>query len=35
MPAGSGDVVPEMLALMVFALLFGLIGIWRFRAGAA
>lgn len=27
-------VVPEMLVLIGFAVLFGLIGIWRFRAGA-
>jgi len=35
MPAGSGDVLLEMLALMGFAVLFLAIGVWRFRAGAA
>jgi ABC-2 type transport system permease protein len=33
--AEFGDVVPEMLVLLGFALLFGLIAIWRFRTAAA
>ena len=32
--AGFGDVVPEMLALLGFAVLFGTIAVWRFRASA-
>ena len=32
--AGFGDVVPEMLALLGFAALFGTIAVWRFRASA-
>ena len=32
--ADFGDVVPEMLALIGFAVLFGIIGVWRFRASA-
>jgi len=32
--AGFGDVVPEMLALIGFAVLFGIIGAWRFRTSA-
>ncbi len=32
--ADFGDVVPEMLALIGFAVLFGIIGIWRFRTSA-
>jgi len=32
--ADFGDVVPEMLALIGFAVLFGIIGIWRFRTNA-
>jgi len=32
--AEFGDVVPEMLALVGFAIVFGLIGIWRFRTSA-
>lgn len=33
--AGFGDVVTEMIVLLGFAALFGLIGLWRFRASAA
>jgi ABC-2 type transport system permease protein len=33
--AELGDVVPEMLVLVGFALLFGIIGMWRFRTAAA
>lgn len=33
--AGFGDVVTEMLALLGFALVFVVIGIWRFRTSAA
>jgi len=33
--AEFGDVVPEMLALVGFAVLFAAIGIWRFRTSAA
>ena len=32
--AEFGDVTPEMLALLGFAVVFGLIGIWRFRTSA-
>jgi len=32
--AEFGDVAPEMLALVGFAIVFGLIGIWRFRTSA-
>jgi len=32
--ANFGDVVPEMLALVGFTVLFGVIAIWRFRASA-
>jgi ABC-2 type transport system permease protein len=32
--ANFGDVVPEMLALLGFAILFGAIAVWRFRASA-
>ena len=32
--AEFGDVVPEMLVLLGFAVLFTLIGIWRFRTSA-
>jgi len=32
--AEFGDVVPEMLILLGFAALFGIIGIWRFRTSA-
>jgi len=32
--AGFGDVVPSMLALVVFAVIFGMIAIWRFRTSA-
>jgi ABC-2 type transport system permease protein len=32
--ANFGDVVPEMLALLGFAVLFGIIAIWRFRTSA-
>jgi ABC-2 type transport system permease protein len=32
--ANFGDVVPEMLALLGFAALFGAIAVWRFRASA-
>ena len=33
--AEFGDVVPEMLALVGFAVIFAIIGIWRFRTSAA
>ncbi|MGB2884222.1 MAG: ABC transporter permease [Dehalococcoidia bacterium] len=33
--AEFGDVVPEMLALVGFAVVFAIIGIWRFRTSAA
>ncbi|MBC8476965.1 MAG: ABC transporter permease [Dehalococcoidia bacterium] len=33
--ADFGDVIPEMLALVVFAVIFGIIAIWRFRTSAA
>ncbi len=33
--ADFGDVIPEMLALVVFAVLFGIIATWRFRTSAA
>jgi len=33
--AEFGDVITEMIVLLGFAALFGLIGLWRFRAGAA
>ena len=33
--AEFGDVVPEMLALVGFAVVFAVIGIWRFRTSAA
>jgi ABC-2 type transport system permease protein len=33
--ADFGDVIPEMLALVAFAVLFGIIAIWRFRTSAA
>ena len=33
--AEFGDVIPEMLALVCFAVVFGIIGIWRFRTAAA
>jgi ABC-2 type transport system permease protein len=33
--AEFGDVVPEMLALVGFAIVFAIIGIWRFRTSAA
>jgi ABC-2 type transport system permease protein len=33
--AGFGDVMPEMLALAGFAVLFAVIGVWRFRTSAA
>ena len=32
--ADFGDVVPEMLALVGFAVLFGIIAVWRFRTSA-
>ena len=32
--AGFSAIIPEMAALSVFALVFGLIGIWRFRTSA-
>ncbi len=32
--ADFGSVVPEMLVLIGFAVLFGVIGIWRFRTSA-
>jgi len=32
--ADFGAVVPEMLALLGFAVVFGLIAIWRFRTSA-
>jgi ABC-2 type transport system permease protein len=32
--AGFGDVWPSMVALLVFAAVFGIIGIWRFSASA-
>lgn len=32
--AGFGAAVPNMIALLVFALVFGLIAVWRFRAAA-
>ena len=31
--ANFGDVLPSMLALLIFTLAFGAIGIWRFRTG--
>ncbi len=33
--ADFGDVIPEMLALVVFAVIFGIIATWRFRTSAA
>ena len=33
--AEFGDVIPEMLVLIGFAVLFGIIGLWRFRTAAA
>jgi ABC-2 type transport system permease protein len=33
--AGFGDVVPSMVALAVFAVIFGAIAVWRFRTSAA
>jgi ABC-2 type transport system permease protein len=33
--ANFGDVIPEMLALLGFAVLFGIIAVWRFRTSAA
>ncbi len=33
--ADFSAVVPEMLALLVFAVIFGAIAIWRFRTSAA
>jgi len=32
--ADFGDVMPEMLALVGFAVLFGVVGVWRFRTSA-
>ncbi len=32
--AGFDAVVPEMLALAAFAVVFGFIGVWRFRTSA-
>jgi ABC-2 type transport system permease protein len=32
--ASFGDAVPSMIALLVFTLAFGVIGIWRFRTSA-
>jgi ABC-2 type transport system permease protein len=32
--AGFGAAVPSMIALLVFAVIFGLIAIWRFRTSA-
>jgi ABC-2 type transport system permease protein len=32
--AGFGDAAPEMLALLGFGVIFGLIGVWRFRTSA-
>jgi hypothetical protein len=31
---GFGAVVPEMLALIGFAVVFGIIAVWRFRTSA-
>ena len=33
--ADFSAVVPEMLALIVFAIVFGIIAVWRFRTSAA
>jgi ABC-2 type transport system permease protein len=33
--AGFGDVIPEMLALVIFTIIFGSIAVWRFRTAAA
>ena len=33
--ADFGDVIPEMLVLVVFAVIFGIIAVWRFRTSAA